>query len=89
MVPGRGYPHEPMTLAVAGAQLRIIGPHGELAATAHTDSAGNYHIELAPGSYTVIEGSPRPGPTKDLPAQITIIAGHDTRLDVRVESGIQ
>lgn len=89
MFPGDGYPNVPATLPVTGAQLRILSRLGELAATAHTDGAGNYHIKLAPGSYTVTEGSPRPGPTKDLPAQVTINPGHDTRLDVRVESGIQ
>ncbi len=89
MFPGRGYPNEPATLPVAGAQLRITDQRGKIVAIAHTDSAGNYHVKLAPGSYTVTEGSPRPGPTKDLPAEVTIAPGPDTRLDVRVETGIQ
>jgi hypothetical protein len=89
MFPGRGYANEPATVPVAGAQLKIINRQGKLAATTRTDSAGNYHFNLTPGAYTVTEGSPGPGPNKDLPAPVTIVPGHDTRLDVRVETGIQ
>ncbi len=70
--------------------LVIYGPGHQEAARVRTDAAGHYRAELPPGSY-LIEMAPEEGRglTKDLPATVTVSEGQETRLDIRVDTGIR
>jgi hypothetical protein len=75
---------------VAGARIMIYGPGGVEVATVTTDPDGRYRVELPPGRYRLEMGPGGPGRhTKDLPAEITIAPGQETRRDIRVDTGIR
>lgn len=94
--PGRGRPPSPGPVPggspapVVGATIVISEPGGGAARSAVTDARGEYAISLAAGTYRVtMDIPPNLGFTKDLPAIVTITAGKETRLDIRIDTGIR
>lgn len=75
---------------VVGATIMISQPGGPAVQSAVTDARGEYAISLAAGTYRVtMDIPPTRGFTKDLPATVTITAGKETRLDIRIDTGIR
>jgi hypothetical protein len=87
-VQGPGLP--PATTPATGVKLVIYGPGRQEIATVLTDQTGHYRLNLPPGSY-LIEMAPEKGRgfTKDLPATVTITRGQETRLNIRIDTGIR
>ena len=74
----------------AGAKLVITRTTGDKTETATTGQDGIYRIILPAGTYRVtISQLPAGQFTKDLPATVTIKPGEETRLDVRLDTGIR
>jgi hypothetical protein len=68
----------------------IYGPGRQEIATVLTDQAGQYRLNLPPGSYLIeMAAAKGRGFTKDLPATVTITQGQETRLDIRIDTGIR
>ena len=76
--------------AVPGARIVISSVEGQAITSVVTDKDGGYRVPLPPGSYR-IDMSPLDSGrfTKDLPATITITKGQETRLDIRIDTGIR
>jgi Carboxypeptidase regulatory-like domain len=75
---------------VAGARIIVSQTGGGTPVSVVTDDQGGYAISLSPGTYRVtMEISPRIGFSRDLPATVTITEGHETRLDIRLDTGIR
>ncbi len=73
-----------------GVELVIYGPGRREVATARTDTAGRYRVNLPPGAYLIdLHLEKGRGFTKDLPATVTITPGRETRLDLRIDTGIR
>ncbi len=87
-VEGPGIPAR--TKPLAGVKLIIYGPEGQEKAAVVSDQEGRYRVELPPGAYRLVmaPGGPR-RISKDLPAEITIAPGKETRRDIRVDTGIR
>ena len=87
-VQGPGLP--PAAAPAPGVKLVVYGPGRQEIATVLTDDAGQYRLNLPPGSY-LIERAPDQGRgfTKDLPATVTITRGQETRLNIRIDTGIR
>src|SRR5579864_9044867 len=80
----------PNAAPVPGARLEITAPDGRKVASAESNSAGKYSVQLAPGTYLVTVISPagafnRPNP----PATVAIKAGEVTHFDIRLDTGIR
>ena len=75
---------------VPGARIIISGLDGHVIKSVQTDDEGGYSISLPPGTYR-IEMAPlaRTWFTKDLPATVTITEGQESRLDIRIDTGIR
>jgi hypothetical protein len=73
-----------------GARLLVRRPDdGTVAARVEAAADGRYGVDLPAGRY-LVELDPRGiEMTKDLPAETEIVAGRETRLDVRIDSGIR
>ena len=54
-----------------------------------TDDRGRYAVTLPAGDYRVTTDAVRPGFTRDLPATVNVLPGRETRLDVRIDTGIR
>jgi hypothetical protein len=90
MVPVERVDHVVPPGPVVGAQILISDVDGNRVATLVTDEQGRYRVDLAPGSYRVdMVRVGRFGLSKDLPATVTVYAGQESRLDVRVDTGIR
>ena len=87
-ISGPGIPMLPPP-PVAAAQLRIIDSRGAPVATVRTGADGHFQVTLPAGQYRVEGGSGLGGPTKNLPAKVTIHAGRQTRLDILIDTGIR
>ena len=87
-VQGPGLP--PAAAPAPGVKLVIYGPGRQEIATVLTDAAGHFRLNLPPGSY-LIEMAPEKGRgfSKDLPATVIITQGQETRLNVRIDTGIR
>ena len=87
-VQGPGLP--PAAAPAPGVKLVVYGPGRQEVATVLTGQAGQYRLNLPPGSY-LIEMAPEKGRgfTKDLPATVTITQGQETRLNIRIDTGIR
>jgi hypothetical protein len=81
---------EPAPRPAPGVKLLVYGPAREEIAAVTTDAAGRFRVDLLPGTY-LLEMGPRKGKefTKDLPATVTITPGQETRLDLRLDTGIR
>ncbi|MHB8068720.1 MAG: carboxypeptidase-like regulatory domain-containing protein [Desulfobaccales bacterium] len=80
----------PIPRPAAGVKLLILTPARQEVAAVTTDAAGQFRCDLPPGAYEV-EMAPRKGKefTKDLPATVTITPGQETRLDIRLDTGMR
>jgi len=55
-----------------------------------TNDQGQYRVNLPPDTYRVSAVSlPRGSSTKELPATVTVTEGQETRLDIRIDTGIR
>ncbi len=81
---------QPAQLPASGVKLLIFGPARQEIAAVATDADGQFRCDLPPGDY-LVEMVPRKGKefTKDLPATVTINPGQETRLDIRLDTGIR
>jgi hypothetical protein len=87
-VQGPGLP--PAAATAPGVKLLIYGPGRQEIATVRSDAAGRYRVNLPPGSYLVeLALEKGRGFSKDLPATVTITPGRETRLNVRIDTGIR
>ena len=87
-VQGPGLP--PATAPAPGVKLVVYGPGRQEIATVLTDAAGHYRLNLPPGSYLIEMAAEKGrGFTKDLPATVTITQGQETRLNIRIDTGIR
>lgn len=83
-------PGMPSTAPASGVRIVVSGPDGREIQSMLTDAAGLYRTNLPPGTYQVtIPQLPIPQRTKDLPATVTISAGQETRLDIRIDTGLR
>jgi len=74
---------------MAGVKIIIYGPEGQEKAAAVSDREGRYRVELPPGAYRLVMAPGAHRFSKDLPAQITIAPGRETRRDIRVDTGMR
>lgn len=83
-------PGQPAAAPAAGVKILVYDAADQEIRTAVTDAQGRYRLSLPPGVYRV-EIGPLPSRqfTKDLPAQVTISPGRETRLDVHVDTGMR
>ncbi|MEW6658732.1 MAG: carboxypeptidase-like regulatory domain-containing protein [Thermodesulfobacteriota bacterium] len=88
--PVEGPGSKPARVPASGVKLLVYGPARQEMATVETDKEGRFRIDLPPGSYQV-EMGPKKGKefTKDLPATVTITGGRETRLDIRLDTGMR
>jgi hypothetical protein len=74
----------------AGVKIIISKLDGLVFKSAVTDRQGAYRVDLPAGAYRVTMGPLNVGEfTKSLPAEITIVEGHNTRLDILLDTGIR
>ena len=79
----------PSSVPAPGIKLQILTQEGQEVNSVVTDDEGKYSITLSPWFYR-IEMPPLPsGFTKDLPATVTITENKETRLDIRIDTGIR
>ena len=73
-----------------GVKLLIYNAARQEIASMITDEAGHYRLPLPPGPY-LIELAPGQGRvfSKDLPARVTITPGQETRLNLRLDTGLR
>jgi hypothetical protein len=88
--PVSGLPGSVDWAAAAGVKLAVTDIAKGATATVTTDATGHYRVNLGAATYEVtlvtIANSEF---TKDLPATVTIEPGRETRLDVRIDTGIR
>jgi len=83
-------PGMPSTAQAPGVRIVVSGPDGREIESMLTDAAGLYRTSLPPGTYQVtIPQLPRLQRTKDLPATVTIEAGQERRLDIKIDTGLR
>lgn len=83
-------PGMPSTAPAPGVRIVVSGPDGREIQSMLTSAAGLYRTSLPPGPYQVmIPQLPIPQRTKDLPATVTISAGQETRLDIKIDTGLR
>jgi hypothetical protein len=75
---------------VPGVKLVISEPSRQEITQVLTDAQGQYRVNLPPGTYRIemAYGQGR-GFSKDLPATVIITPGRETRLDLRLDTGIR
>ncbi len=87
-VQGPGLP--PAAAPAPGVRLLVYGPGHQEVAAVLTGEDGQYRLELPPGSYRIeMEPAKGRGFSKDLPATVTITAGRETRLNIRIDTGMR
>lgn len=87
--PVEGLPGQAGPPPASGVAVIVTGP-GRAAATATTDSLGEYRMTLPAATYQVTVGALRPGEfVKGLPATVTIHPGTEARLDILIDTGIR
>ena len=76
--------------AVPGARIMISSVHGQEITMVVTEADGGYRLRIPPGIYR-IDMPPLTGGrfTKDVPTTVTIAEGQQTRLDIRIDTGIR
>ena len=68
--------------------MAVIDQRGAVAAQVASDQAGNFHVDLPPGHYTLrLETSSRIAHSP--PVETTVIAGRVTKTVVTLDSGIR
>ena len=76
--------------AVPGARIMISSVHGQEITSVVTEADGGYRLRIPPGIYR-IDMPPLTGGrfTKDVPTTVTIAEGQQTRLDIRIDTGVR
>jgi len=88
--PVEGIPGGRRAEVVAGFRIVISGSDGRQVESVVTNDQGQYHVHLPPGAYRVSAVSlPRGSSTRELPATVTVTEGQETRLDIRIDTGIR
>ena len=84
---GQGHP----SLAPApGVRVITLGISEPRSRSALTDTQGDYRINLPPGTYRVtIEPLTGMEFTKNVPVTVSVSAGHETHLDIHIDTGIR
>jgi hypothetical protein len=77
------------SVPAAGVAIIISRPDGGTAGTAVTDDKGNYRISLPAGTFSVNVHKGPLGRATDLPATVTVTERGETRLDIRLDTGIR
>ena len=74
----------------SGLKLLIYNPARQEIASIITGESGHYRLPLPPGPY-LIELAPGQGRvfSKDLPARVVITPGQETRLNLRLDTGLR
>jgi len=73
-----------------GVKLVIFTQAGKEVTSLVSDRDGEYSVTLPPGSYRIDAGPLRGIEfTRDLPANVTIAAGRETRLTINIDSGMR
>lgn len=76
-------------LPLGDVRVRVLGPAGDVVATARSDAEGAFSVRLAPGDYTVeavIEDDPARSAS---PVEVTVVEGREIEITVPVDSGIR
>ena len=82
-------PGVPSSVPAAGVRLVISGLDGRELQSVVTDARGFYRTALPQGSYQLtISQLPMPQYTKDLPTTVTVTAGQESRMDIRINTGL-
>lgn len=72
-----------------GVRFVVFTTIGAVIPSVITDKQGNCSVNLPPGTYRV-EMQPTPlGRTKDLPAEVIVIKDQETKLSVRLDTGMR
>lgn len=78
-------PYEPAD----GVIFVILTTSGKEIQSVVTDKEGSYSVDLPPGTYRVEMPRSPLGFTKDLPTEVTIAENEETRLNIRLDTGIR
>jgi hypothetical protein len=73
----------------AGRQIVVFSGSGGEIARVQIDGQGNYRLVLPAGSYRVDINHAGIDSAAGLPAEVEILAGQTTRLDVDIDTGIR
>jgi hypothetical protein len=73
----------------AGAMLVVATMKGERIVTVTAGPDGRFHADLQPGAYRISLAGQGMEFSKNLPATVEINAGHETRLEVFIDTGIR
>jgi Carboxypeptidase regulatory-like domain len=88
--PVEGIPGGRKSEVVAGFRIVISGLDGRQVESVVTNNQGQYRANLLAGTYRVSAGAlPRGSTTRELPATVTVKDGQETRLDIRIDTGIR
>lgn len=79
----------PSSAPVSGVKLTILTVAGEEIKSVVSDSNGKYNATLPTGSYRIEMHPSSKVMTKDLPATVTITEDEETRLNIRIDTGIR
>jgi|GEM_PF-4183220 hypothetical protein len=80
----------PAPRPAAGIKLQVYGPFHEEVAALTTDADGQFRVDLPPGLYQLVMALGQGKAfTKDLPAMVTIARGQESRLDIRLDTGMR
>jgi hypothetical protein len=83
-------PGTPSGSGVPNARIDIATLDGKPVASAETDSAGTFRVDLPAGTYKITMPSLYGAMfSKDLPAIVSIGAGEKKRLDIHLDTGIR
>ncbi len=90
MSPVEGIGGLPGPVPVRGTTIVVSGLDRQETKSVVTDDRGVYRISLSAGSYRVEMAGLTGGRfTKDLPATVNITEAKETRLDIRIDTGIR
>jgi len=73
----------------AGRQIVVFSSSGREMARIQIDGQGNYRVALPAGSYRIDINHAGIDSAAGLPAEVEILAGQTTRLDVDIDTGIR
>ena len=80
----------PSSEPAAGVRIIISRPSGGEVATALTGKKGEYRLSLPPGHYQVdLAPLGHRGFARELPAPVSISRDRETRLDIRIDTGMR
>jgi Carboxypeptidase regulatory-like domain len=74
---------------VAAALIDIATDDNKAITSVVSDSLGNFRVALPPGEYRVTMATVRGARPRNMPANITIRAGSETRLNIFLDTGLR